>query len=209
MGLPHTDFERVDVTVVELAELTVAIPRWMRGGVFLPEQLQGDMLAAQFLMNHLPVWKNLVVAHSGGRRKQQAFQLVLRHLGDLWPGQATGLGTCEVIPHRGSLHIRGTGDLAITEPFEPSKTKYFFHFSHGHSLTGHCRDSCRWMNLRRIRRVKESAKRRWTRFRAFRPSFRLSVHRSGPGPEVDGIHRNAGRNQSESVDGIDRNQWTN
>ena len=55
MHLPQHGIEGLSPRLVELAKAAVTVTFWMNLPVFLPEQLQGDAFAAQFLVDMQPI----------------------------------------------------------------------------------------------------------------------------------------------------------
>ena len=94
-------FRLAGEAVIEQAELAVAIRlAGVRGGVLLPQQLQGDALALELLVQVRKVGRGMTLHQRRGARKQQRLELRLVHLRRQRPRDAGRLRSLQILGHR-------------------------------------------------------------------------------------------------------------
>jgi hypothetical protein len=118
--------------VVEVAELAILVALGIRRLVFLPQEHQGDGLAAQFPVDGDEVqWLAGLVGHDGGWRKQALLQRLVVGLGGKGPVE-TGAGKAsEVLGDGASGDGAALGDLAFGESTVELQAQHFTDLSHG------------------------------------------------------------------------------
>ena len=108
--LPESHLQGCLPALVVLAELSVAVAVGMVGAIFLPQKLQGHVLAAQLLVD---------VGQVAGRckreriEKEQIVQFVLVHLIRKRPTQTGFFGPLQIGGDGAARQLAALGDLAI------------------------------------------------------------------------------------------------
>src|SRR5580700_3927583 len=138
MGLPHRHRDPRCPAAVELAKPRVAIPVGMPLDVFVPQDLQRDVLALQLPMDRGPI--GLVAAAmallGADRGKKLRFQHGVGHLGRQWPAEPSGGEPLQRQPDSRRRHANPAGDLVAghTGGIQP---KHVAHLAHRDPLCWH------------------------------------------------------------------------
>ena len=135
--LPESHLQGRLPALVVLAELGVAVAVGLVGAIFLPQQLQRHVPAAQLLVDvgQVRQWAGRCRRQRIG--KEQIVQLVLVHLIRQRPTQTGFLGPLQIGGDGAARPITALGDLAIGELGLVFEAKNFPDLAHGQPPLGH------------------------------------------------------------------------
>ncbi len=136
MQLSEDRFQGRRPGTVEFAIATVPVAVGLDLPVLLPEQLQGDALAAELFVDRGPVGQRLVgsgraTGLAGGGSQELFLELGLIHVVGQGPGDLRRCGAFEIIPHGADRQTAATGNLANREVMLMSEPEDFFDGAHG------------------------------------------------------------------------------
>ena len=124
------------VTVTELGVAVTAIGIAL--GVLLPEQLFGDPLALELLMDRGPIRHDMAGRYGGiGLRIKQGSQSAIIKLGGQGPAKAERLGTFEEFLDGADTDLGTDTDLANREVSFQPQSQHFTNFTHCNPLGRH------------------------------------------------------------------------
>ena len=116
VDLAHRALQALREAMIEPAELAVAIRlAGMGAAVLLPQQLQGDALALEFLVQVREVGRGIAFHHRRGVRKQQRLEPRLVHFRRQRPAETGIAGALHVLGHRPLGYLGGGGDPFVAE----------------------------------------------------------------------------------------------
>jgi hypothetical protein len=122
------------------AELTVAVGApWVSGAVLLPQQLQGDALALEFLMDVRKLDRGVACRGSAHHPEQLRLQRRLVNLRGQRPADARIKGALQIAGDRSLGQTGGSGNTLMAELGLEFERQDFFDLAHGFSLVRHPR----------------------------------------------------------------------
>ena len=193
MDLAHDDVYVAAPRLVEVGELAVAIAVGVLLSVFEPQELEGDRLLAQLLVDIAPV-RGRAGRRRGGRRREQGRLQggVVEPLGQR-PGQPGQLGPPHVIGQGGSRDAQRGADLAEAQTLSQAQAEDVTDLSHGNTGSG------------------QRLLLGWPQGGGDRGRVEPCSPHAGASRPPPRVSENSGmvlRNRSEWVSGIDRNPQT-
>ena len=116
VDLAHRALQALREAVIEQAELAVAIRLAGMGlGVLFPQQLQGDALALEFLVQVGKVRRGMTLHRRRRVREQQRLEPRLVHVRRQRPAETGIAGALHVLGHRSLGHLGGGGDAFVAQ----------------------------------------------------------------------------------------------
>jgi hypothetical protein len=132
VSLPEAYIEFIGPPVVKIAELAVLVPIGMSPFIFIPEELKGDTLLFQVLMDILHGGHRLLTGrYTTCRRIQQMPEGGVIEVFGKGPCKSGYPGTVKIILNGAAGNVTAYGNLADGEVIPPFEPQYFFYLSHG------------------------------------------------------------------------------
>jgi hypothetical protein len=132
IGLPEAYIELIGPPVVKITKLAVLIPIGMSPSIFIPEELKGDPLLFQVLMDILHAGQRpLAGRYATCRRIQQMSEGGVIESFGKGPRKSRYLGAMKIILDGAAGNVTAYGNLTDGEVVLPFEPQYFFYLSHG------------------------------------------------------------------------------
>ena len=138
VGLPHPDVQAARPAAIMLAKLGVLVALRVLLLVLLPQKLERDALALEFLMNPFPIRQGTFASRCRYRGlEQERLQLTFIQVLGQRPGQACPSRPNQIFAHRRDPDPATAGDGSMAQAAFPFQSKHFFDLTHGQSPSWH------------------------------------------------------------------------